>query len=570
MDNQQTNPFSFQESSGPINLSEKDVTDIGTETIKYSIRTMAQDLERAKKEGASLTAAGIKTPTIPPPPPPKIFPPKPVAPIAPTAPKPPAITPPTIKPISEAPLKVSPLPTATQGPVATPIPTPAIPAPTIKKEITTPTPASIVPPTITREPATAPIPAPMLKREIPPPAGLPITPKPSITTAIPPSAIPRSFPPTRPATVPSTKKSLLPSLPQLNLLAGIVAVAVILLGSIGLSYWWFFVRQVPEEQPITEQPTENIPVVITEPIIPEKISHTDADIIIEVSTKIPSSEMAASLKGQISSSVKQLGNRQLGRILIKHSTDTEKSYLSLAESLALLQITIPANINDNIQKGELLAYNQSSQYRYGFATTISNTLSIIDSMKTWEQTILLDLNNLFIDSSPVKPANSVFQDDYQNSFIIRYLNLPTSTLSIAWAESGTKQIFIVATSKDMAYKIIGVETDIEPVSKTYPSGTLVKAKSDNRIYRIIDDKKLWIPTIKAFLDSGYKPYSEIEISQEELNVFANVKYAKISTDQNVYELRDNKRYLLSDTASLPQQEIKIVTSAELNAYPLGK
>lgn len=548
MDNQKTNPFSSQGSANPvINLSEKGASDIGTETIKYSIRTMAQDLERARKEGLPSVAASIKPPTIPPPPPPKVSVPKPATPAAPIPPKPPVITPPAIKPIAETPAKAPIMPVA-----------PAAPA--VRREpVSTPvSPPSIPPPTI--------------KREIPPPAELPVMPKPSITTAIPPSAIPTPSPIKKPAILPAAKKFLLPSLPQLNILIGIAAVVIILFGSVGFSYWWFFIKQAPIIKP---QPTEQIPPVektpvAAEPNLPEKISQTDMDIIIGISTKTPSPETTSSLLDQISSSTKKLSDKQLGRILIKYSTQTEKSYLPLSESLALLQIKIPDNINSNIKNGELLAYNQNGQFRYGFTAAISSTLSMIDAMKIWEKTIIDDLNNLFISSSPVKPNNPVFQDDFQDNFIIRYLNLPTSTLSMAWAESNEKQIFIVTTSKDMMYKIIGVKEPIKQVLKTYPSGTLIKTKNDDKIYRIIDDKKLWVPTIKAFLDSGYKPYSEVEITQEELSSFANARYVKTDDNKNVYELRDDKKYLLPDIASLPQQEIKLVTPAELNAYPLGK
>lgn len=541
MDNQQTNPLAPKgTASQNIDLSEKDIANIGTETIKYSIRTMAQDLERAKKEGLSSAAAGIKTPT-PPPPPPKIIPPK-LAPSAmPIAPKSTTIAPPTVKqPIAEIPLKVP------------SIPTPEIP-PLKKGLVSAPTPPQMIP-------------TPTIKREIPPPPGLPIAPKPSITAAIPSAAIPTPAPTIKQPIAPIQKKLSFISFPQLKLVLGIIAVVIVLFSSIGFSYWWFFIKQVP----IQPQPTEELPPVITEPNLPEKISQSDRDLIIGTSIKTPSTETTSLLMTQISSSAEQLSDKQLGRILIKYSSDTEKSYLSFIESLALLQITIPENISSSIRGGELLTYNQGGQLRYGFATTISSALSMLDAMKDWEKTILDDVNNLYINSSPIKPQDISFQDDYQDNFIIRYLNLPTSTLSIAWAESNEKQMFIVATSKDMTYKIIGAKEIAKPMLKTYPSGTLVKAKNDTKIYRIIDDKKLWIPTIKAFLDSGYKPNSQIEIIPEELDNLKDVKYVKMSIDKDVYELRDGKRYLVSDTASLPQQEIKIVTPAELNAYPLGK
>src|SRR3989344_1037546 len=68
--------------------------------VKYSIRTMAQDLERAKKE--TTTSAAIKMPTPPPLPPPKITLQKPIPPAPPqiirpipAAPQPEKIVPPS-------------------------------------------------------------------------------------------------------------------------------------------------------------------------------------------------------------------------------------------------------------------------------------------------------------------------------------------------------------------------------------------------------------------------------------------------------------------------------------------
>ena len=543
-------PKSQQTISSVVNLSEKNISNIGAETIKYSIRTMAQDLERAKKEGG--IGSIIKTPTMPPPPPtPK---PTPIAPY---------IIPPPIKVVEpiKAYVPTAPTPLAIKEPIA--MVTPIVPPPAIKKEsIFIPAPFEIMPELT-------------LKKKISSPES-PIAPKPSFAVPITPSPIlPTTSPITKSKLALFVKNIQLTSLPQVNLMIGVIVVVVALLSSVGFSYWWFLVKQPPiqpeQVQPEQTQPTETIPPVITEPTLPEKISQTDLSLVIEISTKNPSPETTSLLLDKISSSAKQqLGDKQLGRVLIKYSTDTEKSYLSFSESLALLRITVPNSISSNIKNGEILAYNQAGQYRYGFTATASSTLSVLNAMETWEKTILDDLNNLYIDSSPAKPLEISFNDDLQNNFIIRYLNLPDPTLSIAWAESNEKQVFIVGTSKDMLYKIIGVKEILKPTLKTYSTGTLVRTQDNTRIYRIIDDKKLWIPSIRAFLDSGYTPHSEIGITPEELHNFEDVQYVRIVNYENVYELKNDKKYLVPNAALLPQQEVKIVTPAELNAYPFGK
>lgn len=102
------------------------------------------------------------------------------------------------------------------------------------------------------------------------------------------------------------------------------------------------------------------------------------------------------------------------------------------------------------------------------------------------------------------------------------------------------------------------------------SSDLVRAQGDKKIYRIIGDKKLWIPTIQAFLGSGYKPNTEIEVSQDDIADFENVKYIKLRGGRYVYEIRDNKKYRITNIANIPEQDIKSVTLAEFTAYPIGR
>lgn len=104
---------------------------------------------------------------------------------------------------------------------------------------------------------------------------------------------------------------------------------------------------------------------------------------------------------------------------------------------------------------------------------------------------------------------------------------------------------------------------------TIPSD-IVRAQGNDKIYRIIGDKKLWIPTTQAFLGSGYKPNSEIDISQDELSDFEDVKYIKAKGGTYVYEIKDDKKYRIIDTSQISAQDIKPVTLAEFVAYPIGK
>lgn len=456
---------------------------------KYSIRTMAQDLERAKKEGLSLTP--IKAPATPPPPPSlmkEIVSPAPIS----------------IKRV------ISPFPDVTEIPKI-PV-TPSMPAPL---------------PEIPPMPAPTPISQPILS--------IPPIRKPPGTTSL-----------------------------QLKIIISVIIVFAILAGSAGFAYFWFFVRQ-PE---ILPPPIEELPPQVKEPEIPPKISPAEKDLIITTGTKLASDEATSLFLSQLSKETGKLENKELARITVKYQTEDEISYLSLNELLALLQIKIPDAVNQNIETGEFLAYRQFDQTRYGFISLIKNSALLLNLMADWEKTVLDDLKNIYIDKSPQKPPEIIFKDDFQENFIIRYINLPDPSISFAWAISEEKKSFAIATSKNMLYKIIGVKEKL--LTEIYPSGTLTRAEGDTKIYRIINNKKLWVPTVKAFLDSGYKPYSEIEIKPEDLNKFENVKYIKLEGVDGVYEIRNDKKYIVSDPKSLPEEEIKIATKAELDAYLLGK
>lgn len=478
----------------PVQLVDKKINleeELAPKTLKYSIRTMAQDFERAREEGISPTFSA-KTPTMPPPP-----------------------------PLRSA---------TTREPVKAPTPSAIPAAPTI-------TIAGISP------------------------------------SAIPTPSMPSMMPPTRPSIIPPpVKKPSRISFAHLNLIIITVSVIIIFIGSLGFSYWWFFVRVAPIE-PIAQQPPieeELPPPAPKEPAIPEGIISADRDIIVEISEKSPSEKLTSSLISQISESAKKLGDKELARIFIKYSSETEKQYLSFAESAALLDLTIPDKFAENITGGEFLVYNQDGEMRYGLATKLASAVSMIDIMRDWEKTLIDDLKNIYIEKTPTKPEGMAFKDFSYESFISRYLSLSTPDISMTWGVSDAKKIFVIATSKDMMYKIIEYKETERPVLRTFSSGTLVRAKGDTKIYRIIDDKKLWIPTVKAFIDSGYPARSEIEILPEELAQYQDAKYIKLKDAADIYEIKGDKKYLVANPQTVSPTEIKTVTNAESIAYPTGQ
>lgn len=364
--------------------SEK-VIELETEIVKYSIRTMAQDLERAKKEGVSV----IKSPTTPPPPPTHKTTPSTITPPTPVAPP----TPKLVPPISPA--------------IQTPAPELVVkrqffipPTPTIEK---TP-PASIIPPT------------------------------PYVATI--------------------TKKPSRLSFPHLNIIIGIVAAIVLLVGSVGFSYWWFLVKEQAPTPPIaTPEPKPELPVAPTEPEIPKHLISVDQDIVVEINTQVPAPETTSLIFSKLSSETASLGNKKLGRVLLKYSSSTERKFLSFKDSLSMLGVLTPAELSTELSDGEILAFRQDGKIRYGFAAKTSNSLKTLDTMNAWEDTMISDLSNLFVGTTTTKPETGTFKDNFYESFVKSYYNFVEPDTSIDWGVSDDKGILVLATSRDMIYKI---------------------------------------------------------------------------------------------------------------------
>lgn len=564
-----------QQASPIINLEKE----LSPETVKYSIHTMAQDLEHAKKEAIISVTAKIPA-TLPPPPvpamppsiAPKISPEKPIPPpplVAPAIP----VLPPTQQ-FGHQP--IPPLIVAEKTPITPPFPPSPIIPPLLRRSIPpiVPAPEKLkILPIYPLGPKSAPIlPSPFPELKIKP--QIYATPAvPAGRQAILATQLQQAMPPERPQNIPPPipKQSLLSRLPisisisHLNLAIIAIAVILFLTGGVGFSYWWFFIKEIPASPIITEELPP--PVIIGEPNLPEKIATTESDIIIQTETKIISSETTSSLISQISGSTQKINDKELARILIKHSSETEKSFLSFSESLAMLDIIIPEAITNEIRNGEILAFSQNGKIHHGFIAKISDGVAILNNIALWQKYILEDLKNLYVKNQPEKSQEIIFKDDLQGNFIIKQADLSSPDISLVIAISDEDKKFIVATSKDMLYKIADIKI---PIIRTFSNGTLARAEGDTKIYRIIDGRKLWIPSVKVFLSSGYAPNSEIEITQEELKSLGDVKYIKTEKSASVYEIKNDKKYLMKDPGTINREEIKIATTAEFNAYPIGK
>jgi hypothetical protein len=100
----------------------------------------------------------------------------------------------------------------------------------------------------------------------------------------------------------------------------------------------------------------------------------------------------------------------------------------------------------------------------------------------------------------------------------------------------------------------------------------LRAIGHHKVYRIVNGKSLWIPTIAAFNAQGLK-WTDIESVQEgEVNQYPRLKLAKLANKPEVYYLTENglKRHIPSpevfNSYGNKWENVVEISSSELNAY----
>ena len=101
---------------------------------------------------------------------------------------------------------------------------------------------------------------------------------------------------------------------------------------------------------------------------------------------------------------------------------------------------------------------------------------------------------------------------------------------------------------------------------------LLRAIGHYKVYRIIDGKQLWIPTVSAFNAQGLKWEDVQEVSQTEVNQYPRAKLLQATGDPKVYYITESglKRHLINPQVFTSYnnkwEDIVQVTPAELNSY----
>lgn len=147
------------------------------------------------------------------------------------------------------------------------------------------------------------------------------------------------------------------------------------------------------------------------------------------------------------------------RILAKLVDDPKEEYFDLDKFISSLNLKMPLNISQSIVKDDingenytLFSYGQEQGNRLGLVVKLKKGLDISGELRSWEQTIKDDLKPLLLVITLPETDTTDFQDNVHQEVNIRYLNFPTSDLSIDYAVVNNN--LVIATSKESMFKTI--------------------------------------------------------------------------------------------------------------------
>lgn len=103
--------------------------------------------------------------------------------------------------------------------------------------------------------------------------------------------------------------------------------------------------------------------------------------------------------------------------------------------------------------------------------------------------------------------------------------------------------------------------------------SLIRAANESKVYKIIGNKKLWIPTIDAFNKMGNRWEDIQNVTKSEEEQYPRLKLVKLADDEKIYYLTEGgyKKYIPSmevfNSYNNKLEDVAEISAVELDAYP---
>ncbi|HOZ16668.1 MAG TPA: hypothetical protein PLF70_02575 [Candidatus Portnoybacteria bacterium] len=219
----------------------------------------------------------------------------------------------------------------------------------------------------------------------------------------------------------------------------ILGIILLVLALLGFFYW-----QGHKTEPNQTPP----PITNNEPQIPDSLIAVDETKFLKINNNI-----SLLILLQDESKIEPI--KTFRRIVpTKFSAITGKEeILTLNDLIAELNISVnPFILSEFKNDYTLVLYGQEeNEKRLGLIIATRDN-NIQTQSKSWEQTMVNDLYNLFLGKQPQIFTNNNFAESNYNGVVIRFINFPNPDLSIDYATPDN--LFIVSTSKESIRAII--------------------------------------------------------------------------------------------------------------------
>jgi len=132
--------------------------------------------------------------------------------------------------------------------------------------------------------------------------------------------------------------------------------------------------------------------------------------------------------------------------------------------------------------------------------------------------------------------------------------------------------------KEEGYKWSDVKAVNSPVIQAYAdysqtTADLLRAVGQERVYKVVNGKLIWVPTVSAFNAQGLK-WSDVQnVDASRLNQYPRAKLLQASGDPKIYYITESglKRHIpnetIFDSYGNKWEDVVRVTSAEINSFP---